>query len=208
MLVIAQSSREFDPKPQAKILPVDQAIGHPNLLQLRAQLIEAARRHDLATILTLSEASVGVGCKDDLGHAALRRLFEREEFPYIWSEFHKSLTLGGRFVDGAFHTNYVVQLYAGQPGEEIDGQSYMVVTGSNVPVYKRPTLQATAVAHLSYDVVLTNSSTGTDWVRVEFAPSKFGFVRSSSLEDPIGISVIIAQRDGKWRIAGLDWACE
>ena len=207
VLLADQSRRQFDPKPQAKVLPVDEAIGHPDILDVRARLIKAAKRRDLEIILSFTEPSVRVGCKDS-GRAALKKLFEREE-PNIWSEFYKSLTLGGMFVDGTFHTNYVVQLYAGQPGETIDGRSYEVVTGANIPVYDRPAFHGKQVSQLSYEVVLvTNSSDRTDWTQVEFAPSKLGFVRSSSIEAPTGISVMISQKPGGWRIIGLDWACE
>lgn len=171
--------------------------------------MHAARRHDLHTILATADPDFR-GC-DMHGLEDLRRFFTRIEEPNPWKWFYESLSQGGVLSsDGTkFSSNYAVSLFPDQSVGRFGPEYFRVVRGANVPVYERTDTASRVVAHLSDDIVIPkNPIIEKGWQQIEFQKGQFGFLVSTHLIDPTGMSVRMQKRNGRWRLTGISTYCD
>ena len=224
MTVVARTGTPWDPEAVLdKHLTVawrDDAVGHPDLVLFRESLMQAAKRHDLKVVLEAADPDRVTGCSLDAlpeevektrGLHVLREYFPQASKEFDpWSTFYESLSSGGVLSEGGsvFTSNYAVWTFPDDLVGALGKEYFLVINGTRIPVFERPSSDSKIITRLSYNIVLPESGWDKRWVQIEFQRGRRGFVLSKNLISPIGFSTSFELRQGKWRLTGIHGYCE
>jgi len=119
----------------------------------------------------------------------------------LWRELGATLALGGTFdPEGSFVAPYV---YSRWP-EAIDAVGHVAIAGSGVRVRAQPSLDGKVIGRLSYAIMPIAQgklrSEDAEWARVEFAPSRSGYVASRHARSPVGYRAFFTRGAAGWRM--------
>jgi hypothetical protein len=203
-LCAAQTSPEPDTSLDAflghQLPPVDQATGHPDLLEFRSRIIAAARRHDLKYLLSVVDPKIG-GCGWE-GIDGFRFFLSDADG---WDGLRIGLQLGGIMPSPTrFRSNYVMVTFP----DHADMTSYLVAIKPDAAVRERPELSSAVVGKLHYEIVIPIGEAEGEWQKIRYQPDKLGYVQSSDLQRPTGYSVDLGRVNGKWRIKWVANYCD
>jgi hypothetical protein len=185
----------------AKARPFDEGVSDPVFAALRKELIAAANAGDLETIMRVMDPKIKVHQESPAaGVQELRREWGIDKSKDVFlKEFRTVLSLGGRMNKSGteFYAPYVSTLFADlDPG--VVGLCGVVVQ-KDAPLYRTPSLKASVIARLSYDVVRFHFNR-EGWVAVELRDGRKGFMKEEHVRSPIMTRAIFRKTAGQWRL--------
>lgn len=197
---------------EGKLLPVDEAAKDPSFFALRQKLIEAARKHDLDFILNTLDPNIVNSFGGSEGIEGFKAIWEVDKpQTKLWDTLTLVLTLGGSLNVSDQETSFWAPYVHSRWPNEFDSFEHAAITGTNVKVRSRPSLDAPVVATLSYDIVkfadqswLPAGEAGPDaWVKIITPAGRGGFVSSRYVRSPIDYRIGFIKKDGKWSITAF-----
>lgn len=184
-----------------KLAFIDEGAKDPEFAAFRQQLIDAVKRRDKDAVLQLADPKIrtsfgGTGGRADLG----KRL---DQDPKLWQQVESILALGGTFRDGggrrAFWAPYV---YSAFP-EDQDAFTTFAVIDDAAPLRETPSEDARVVATLSRDIVTGHPGQSVDWLEVQTADGRKGWVERKYVRSPIDYRAGFGKTEQGWRMDAL-----
>jgi hypothetical protein len=186
-----------------RLLPVDEASNDPGFAKFREDLLAAARDGNIEAIVAMSDPGIRTTFGGGGGAADLRRMLGE---PGMLADLEQLLTLGGSFRgEGARQSFWAPYVYSSWPDEH-DPYESLAVIGESVPLLPGPDASAKPLATLSYDIVTrakTPDAPSKDFIEVQTADGKRGWVPSRSLRSHIGYRAGFSKSGDKWRMDAL-----
>lgn len=187
-----------------KLYPVDEAAKDASFKKFREKLILAVKKQDIKFILSILDENIvnNFGGNDGIqGFKEHWSLASKDT--ELWETLYNALSMGGSFDvienEKAFCAPYV---YSKWPGD-FEAFDYVAVTGKNVKVREKPSMDGKVLEYLSYEVVKKYSDMGSDtgeWVKI-FTPSgKTGYVSTKFSRSPIDYRACFKKFKGQWRM--------
>lgn len=187
----------------------DDGVGHPDLIAFRNRLITAIKNHDAQTILQAADSDFR-GC-DMQGLDGLRKyLLACSRYPGGWGALYDSLTEGGVLSSAGtvFASNYAVSLFPQEKTGVIGPEYFNVIAGRNVPVYEHPSSASRIFIRLSSNIVIPVGAVKSGWQQIEYKRDRRGYIAAKDLLSPIGMSIEMKRRNGRWRLTGIITYCD
>ena len=138
---------------------------------------------------------MGCGWK---GRSQLQKFFSLKIPGYDpWSDFKSSLERGGIFTnDSTFSSNYVVWKFP----RDLTPEEWLVPVSLRTVVHREPAESAPVVTDLSPTPVKPLGAATMGWQKIQLDDGSSGYVRTSDLASPAGLTVTLEKLDGKWRL--------
>lgn len=193
---------------------VDEGLNDASLVAFRETLLEAIAARDVDKVVAAAAPDIRLDPGGGSGRNELRRRLtvtaedfsdnyanladeHREQY---WDALEEALRLGGMFRQtGVFVAPYTSSVEL-RPAENAFTTSFII--GADVPLRARPSRFGDIIALLDEDVVqMLDGGRGTDFVEIETADGRRGYVHKDELRSAIDYTVIIEKRDGRWLIA-------
>jgi len=196
-----------------KLSPVDEGSREPTFAAFRRQLLAAVRRRDTRFVMSVVDPRIQNDFGGGAGIADFRRHWrlDHPERSPLWSTLDRILRLGGSFTSRRRREFCAPYIFTKFP-ERLDGFSYQVITGKNVPVRQEPRSEAAVVTTLSYEIVKVpdaqpiaeKTATGTrNWIRIVAPNGRRAYVDAASIWSPVGYRACFTKRGGGWRMTAL-----
>lgn len=201
------------------LMPIDEAVSEPGLVEVRAATIDALRHRDFERLLTYVADDVHtLSARDKPSFAGIVTGTYRAGL--VTEQMRAALLRGGSFTttrgsirgERQFCAPYT---YGAYPAEVTDlrPMNYpWVLIGKDVAVRRRPGVDAPIVTRLSYRLVYVSASAndldaqGTRWAYIEIPEGGRGYVHPSLIEKPTALHVCLGRRGDGWRITAVDEA--
>ncbi len=186
----------------ARILrPVDAAAAQADFAAFRARMVAAVERRDSTALLAMLDPDIKVSFGGDDGIARFSEIWSPDAADSrLWETLAAVLALGGTFTQAdTFTAPYV---FADWP-EDVDAFEHAAIVGSRVRVRAAPTLEAPAIASLSYAIVeLADRAADADdaWVAVRLTDGRTGFVARRYVRSPLDYRAIFQKAGDGWRL--------
>ena len=196
---------------QGKIYPVDQAELNSDFLNFRNELLAAIDRNDVAFLLDHVDESIKMSYGIEHGKADFISSWSLDKDPKnsrIWKPLKSLLLLGGIFDDEhlqSFTAPYT--FFADVP----DPYDYFIITGTQVRIRNKPSLQAAVLGSLNLEVVkrapfekgeapqeLSLEGETYPWEKIETSQGVIGYVWGKFARSPIDFRANFKKLDGKW----------
>jgi hypothetical protein len=132
-----------------RFAPRDECARISGTAAFRAALSAAVRRRNVDALTALASDDVKLDFGGGAGKAELRKRLRGKDGPELWRELTAMLSLGCSMQSG----NLVLPWFNGADLGDIDPFEVLLVTGSNVPLYARPSASLRPVARLSWQLV-------------------------------------------------------
>ncbi len=187
------------------VRPVDDATKDPSLVAFRANLIAAAKKRDKKFVLSILDPGIVSSFGGDEGVEDFKRFWKfsdpKSEF---WGEFLTVITNGGRLASDDTNLFCAPYLFNSFP-DDLDSFLYMAIFGNRVNLRAAPSLNASVVGQLSYNIVepVNRDADIGDWVEVRTLGGKKGFVNSKFVRSPIDYRACFEKKGGKWRMTAF-----
>lgn len=192
------------------VKPVDEAAKDASFLAFRKKVIAAAERKDVNYILSVVDRQIKNGFGGYDGFANFKRQWKiTSKNSEFWQEFLAVMRNGGAFSDRGklFTAPYTFSSWP----DDIDGFEDQVIFGNNVNLRNAPSMDATVVAQLSYNIVkvdheksmLKNKGSENetyDWAHVTTRGGKTGFVKAEFVRSHIDYRAGFEKKRGVWKM--------
>ena len=169
----------------------------------------AVAKRDAKALQKLVDPEVisgGNGEKDQRGWEKFRRQWQvdQQQAP-LWDLLADLIELGF-FREGP--AIYVSPYLVWKFPKNLDPSQYLVVLRDPLPLRNAPNRDAAVVATLAFDIVKRidpKAALGAfDWVQVETASGKRGYVQASQVRSPQMPTAQFSSKGGQWRLSVLD----
>ena len=173
--------------------------------KFRRSLARAVGNRDADALAALAAPDVKLDFGGGAGTAELRARLAQEDSP-LWSELDALLALGCAVNPQG---GIAIPWYWAQTIEGVDPMMGMLVTGENVPLYRRADPASEKLAELSWDAVELTDGLAPEARFQQVTTAKAadgevtGFVASDQLRSLIDYRLIASSRDGKWSFTSL-----
>jgi hypothetical protein len=202
----------YSAPPKGKLYPVDEASQDASFLEFREKLAEAIKNRDKDYILSILDPDIKNSFGGDGGIEEFKSLWKLDESESeLWNELLAVLTLGGAFGEYLGGTSFEAPYVSASWPDEYDAYEYMAIVGENVSVRLEPSLSATVIDALSYDIVKRVyvlcsvlgeiKADGHTWMLIITPDGKAGFVSRKYLRSAIDYRAYFSKTDGKWFMA-------
>jgi hypothetical protein len=184
-----------------RVPPVDQCAKAPGFAAFRQELIGVIARKDVPRLLALSDAKIQLSFGDDIGHAAMRKMWDldRPGQSTLWNELGKALKLGCALTEGVAVAPSMAHVFP----DDADPIDTMVVVK---PVTLRAAASDTsrAIAALQWDLLTVEAWDGkSPWAKVKLKDGRLGFLPSDAIRSPIDYRAIFERKGGRWRMTAF-----
>lgn len=199
-----------------KVYPVDEGPKDASFLSFRKELMEAIKRHDQKFVLSILDANILNSYGGNGGIEEFKETWQMDKSDSeLWETLREILSLGGVFIPDPPEEGggmvFCAPYLCGRFPEDIDALDHLVVTARKVNVRARPSLNAPAVATLSFDVVryadpmndTVKHGDGHTWNKIVTLDGKIGYVSGQFLRSPMEHYACFKKIDGKWRMTSL-----
>lgn len=194
---------------ERKLLPVDEAAKDPSFFAFRQKLMEAARNHDIDFILSTLDPNIVNSFGGSEGIEGFKATWEVDKpQTKLWDTLTLVLTLGGSLNVSEQETSFWAPYVFSHWPNDVDSFEYGAILGTSVRVRSRPSLDATVIATLSYDIVkfadqswLPAGEAGPNgWVKIITPSGREGFVSSRYVRSPIDYRIGFIKKNETWVI--------
>lgn len=188
--------------PIAVYVPVDECAKLPDFPEFRAAIFAAAAKRDGEALVALSDPAINLDFGGGAGTDELRKRLADPKSA-LWDEIAALAPLGCA-ADGTVAT--LPAIFSRVP-DGVDPARTMLVTGSEVPLRRKPTPAAPAVRTLDWALV-TLKGEGFDpaarYAEVTAADGSSGFAATAKLRSVLDYRLIADKAEGgKYRITAL-----
>lgn len=199
------------PVRKGKLLPLDQGPLNTHFTRFRTLLLQAIEEKDAAFLLDHVDASIKMSYGVENGKQDFITSWELDNRPgnsRIWDHLRELLQLGGIFMDKtlqSFTAPYTFHADVPDPYE------YYIITGTEVRIRQKPSLQGAVLGSLNYDVVLrapydpdetqvveTIGGESHPWIKIQFGQQDTGYVFGKFVRSPIDFRANFTHKNGKW----------
>jgi hypothetical protein len=179
------------------VFPHDSGTRRRDFSDFRDRLRRAVVRKDERAISAILHPDIQVDFGGASGPDAFLEHHVRNQDEDFWKEFGDVLAMGGRFLEpDEFAAPYTFTEFPG----DLDGFSCMTVLGAGVRLREAPGATARVLALLDHDIVeaFGEDQRVADWVRVETADRRTGYVARRYLRSPLDHRAIFHFDKGRW----------
>lgn len=184
-----------------KLAFVDEGAKDPEFAAFRQRLLEAVERRDRDAVLGFAHPNIRTSFGAAGGRADLGRKLDQD--PELWQQLESILSMGGTFRSGggkrAFWAPYV---YSAFP-EDRDAFTTFAVVEDAVPLREKPSVDARVLATLSRDLVTAHPGESVDWIEVETADSRKGWVERQFVRSPVDYRAGFGKTGQGWKMDAL-----
>jgi hypothetical protein len=202
---IAEAAEQIvDPTPaptplaSGKYAPRDECTGVEGAEAFRDRLAAAVRARDTDALVTLAASDITLDFGGGSGAGELRKRLE-EPSGELWGELARLMTLGCAANEQGGIT---IPWFFEQDLGKADPYDSLLVTGTDVPVFRGPDPAAERIAAISWDLV-KQAGPGTGYQQVEFGDGTKGYIATDKLRSQLDYRLIASSRNGKWSITTL-----
>ena len=190
--------------PAPRLPPVDQCAAKPGFKIYKDALKRSVDRRNGDGLLALLAPDVLVNFGGESGRDAFAREWDlKAGVPEeLWKQLAGILALGCAKSTGVL----VIPSMASQFDSDADEGALdkLVVISSSAELRAAPDSASARVASLSWDVVTAlERRHQDDWVKVQLADGRKGWVAGSQMRSPLDYRAIIEKRDGRWMITAF-----
>ena len=190
--------------PARRLPPVDQCAAEPGFKIYKDALRKSVDRRDGNGLLALLAPDVLVNFGGESGRDAFAREWDlKAGVPdELWKQLGAILALGCARSDAAM----VMPSLAVQFDSDADEDAFdkLIVISSSAELRVAPDSASARIASLSWDVVTAlERRHQDDWVKVQLADGRKGWVAGSQLRSPLDYRAIIEKRGGRWMITAF-----
>jgi hypothetical protein len=192
-----------------KLYPVDEGPRDPSFLAFRARLIEAARNRDAKFILSVLDPKIQNSFGGSGGVEEFKETWKPDDRESkLWGILAEVLSMGGSFGNAAKNEFCAPYVYSRFP--ELDAFDHTVIIRENVRAREQPGLTSTAIATLSYDIVVIADPSaepiekdGHLWLGVKLSNGKTVYVSKQFIRSPLDYRACFTKKKGRWRMDAL-----
>lgn len=187
-----------------RLPPTDQCASEPGFGKFRDALKRAVDARDGDDLLALLAPDVLVNFGGESGRDAFARQWDlKAGVPDdLWKQLGAILVLGCAKSTGALVMPSLAMQFDSDADEDVFDK--MVVISSATALRALPDAASAPVASLSWDVVTAlERRHQDDWVRVQLADGRKGWVATSTLRSPLDYRAIFEKRGGRWMITAF-----
>ena len=204
LLLASFSATALAATPARRLPPVDQCATEPGFKIYKDALRRSIDRRDGNGLLALLAPNVLVNFGGESGRDAFAREWDlKAGVPdELWKQLGAILALGCAKSDAAM----VIPSLAVQFDSDADEDAFdkLIVISSAAELRVAPDPASARVASLSWDVVTAlERRHQDDWVKVQLANGRKGWVAASMLRSPLDYRAIIEKRSGRWMITAF-----
>ncbi len=202
LLLVAPITLAYERVP---VPPLDESFKAPALQDLRNRLLAAVTARNTEAVVRLAAEDIHLSFGGDTGHEDLRRFLEDEDY---WHELEQALRMGGVYYGGEAPSFWAPFVWGARDVEAagMDPFDTYVVIGREVQLRAKPARDATALAELGYEAVLSlrdeqgypASDQGGEWMRIELADGRQGWIAATYLYPLVGLRLSFEKRQGRW----------
>lgn len=197
-----------------KVLPVDEAAREPTFREYRQEFLRALAARDASRVVSMIQPELRKESFVEFLTLSRQEIVGGEE-AWVWRELERVVSLGGGFTvtEGAisgrreFCAPYAYIRYPRSSpllSEMGEGEPWVVI-GRNVAVRRAPSIKATVIARVSYDVLPVDDRDARDesgapivWQGVYLPNGGYGFIADDLLWGDRDYHACFAQIDGQW----------
>lgn len=194
-----------------KVFPVDEAAKNPDFLQFRQELLIALEQKNLGFLVKHIDDNIKVSFGGYHGIEDFIKYWELDQQPQqskIWKTLKDTLELGGKFEEN--NLNSFIAPYTFLSRKITDSYSQLIITGTDVRIRKKPSLQGEIIGSLSYDIVTSmfednlpsttiNGETYL-WVKIKTQTGIEGYVYGKYVRSPIDYRANFQKRGDSWKM--------
>jgi hypothetical protein len=197
---VCAATRIAQSVPRARQCFVDEGSKDPGFMKFRQQLLEVARKRDIAALLRLTADDVQFSGEEGKAKFASSYLSDQHA-PTVFKALDELLRLGGIFEGPDMFCAPYTRCAIGSTNTH-----EAVILGERVPAYAAPSTEATVMEVLSCDIVrisgddipeIPTSSSG--WSPV-FLGQQWAFVEDKFVRLTGDWYAVFAKRGGQWRL--------
>jgi hypothetical protein len=203
------------------ILPVDQAAQEPDLSAVRDRVLQAARTHDVGTLMQFVSHRLEVDGDVGTDGSHWRALADHLSDPRMeeWKGLEESLAFGGAFVVARapvqgrreFCAPYYFAVLRTKVPPAVQGEvSPWVIVDKDVPVHSAADAKSPILGTLSFAAVQSRGAALRDpnnsavlWKSIDLSETQVAFVDSAKIRNPEGYHVCFAHEDGTWVVSSF-----
>lgn len=189
------------PAPQGRFAPRNECLDLPGAKPFFLALENAVKARDADALLRLTDAKVKL---DFGGGAGLQTFRERlaDKDGRLWEELAQITALGCARGDNG---DMVMPWYFAQDMNDVDTYTAMIATGTDVPVFDRPSSGAAKVDSVSWDVVTVGPAIDLKarFHKVTTLGGKEGYVAADQLRSILDYRIIASRVGNDWRIVSF-----
>lgn len=198
-LVIWAVSASLPTQAATILKPVDQAAQQASFLEFRNQLLQTLERKDLKGLLAVVNKDIKASFGTENGIEGFKELWKLDQpaTSSIWRELSTVLKMGGAFSN---KTTFVAPYVFSQWPDSIDAFEYAAVLGANVRIRAKPSLNASILKTVSYEILPVEFSENQQWVTVKLNGGKKGYIASQYIRSSVDYRAFFEKIKGRWQM--------
>lgn len=192
---------------------VDEGGKDASFAEFRENLLDAIIRRDVDTVVAAAAASIHLDFGGGEGREEFRNRLTvtaedfTEDYAHLadeyreqyWDALEEVLRLGGVFEDAATFVAPYTWTVALKDDEDPFTTAFVI--GSDVPMRSRPSRYGDVVSVLDEDIVmLLKGGKGTDFLEVQVADGRRGYVHRDNLRSAIDYRAFFETSGGRWQM--------
>ena len=188
-----------------RVRPFDDGPQDASFVKFRDGLKAIIARKDAAALMKIVDAKIQNGFGGEDGSAKFRKGWKPEApDSQIWHALSLVIEMGGNFDN---KTTFSAPWSFSAFPSDVDGFTTVVVTADGAVMREKPKPDAAVVRTLDHDILtfageapgkLQHEATEADWIEVNDAKGKRGFVRQLDVRSPIDYRAVFEKKRGKW----------
>ena len=187
-----------------KLYPVDEAAKDASFKKFREKLILAVKKEDINFVISILDEKIvnSFGGNDGIqGFKEHWSLASKDT--ELWETLYNALSMGGSFDvfenEKTFCAPYVFSAWP----KNYEAFDYVAVTGKNVKVREKASIDGKVLEYLSYEVVKKDpdaENSAGEWIKVTTSSGKTGYVSEKFVRSPIDYRACFKKVKGQWRM--------
>lgn len=199
-----------------QVLPVDESKQNKSLRKTLDDLLIVVKNKDIDGLKPFIDQDIRVSFGENEGFNDFINFWNLDldaETSMLWDVLETTISLGGTFDEQNEQVYYTPYIFTDFPGE-YDAFEFGVIVGKEVNIRATPSLKGKLVRQLTHEVVRLiaydkpfDSRTQTigkethDWMKIEMADGKTGYVWGKFFRSPIDYRASFAKvRDEGWKM--------
>lgn len=194
-----------------RVMSVNEIDQNAALKATIERLQNVVKNKDVAGLMQFLHKDIKVSFGGDFGHSGFRNYWKLNSTEVknsqVWQELNSILSLGGTFVDSDnFSMPYTFTTFP----EEYDPFEYSAITGENVRMRDKPSLDGKVLNALSYEIVKvqydenpkmqTINGETYPWVEIIRRNEEKGYVYGKFVRSPIDYRLNFTKINGEWKM--------
>ena len=192
-----------------RLAPMDEGPRDASFLKFRNEFKAIVARKDAKALMKIITPNIQNSFGGDNGAANFKKMWKPQESKSdVWPVLKLVLDMGGNFDSKTeFSAPYVFSAFP----SDLDGFETVAVTSPDAVLRDKPKADATIVRKLDYDILtlkngakkLQHEAGPNDWLEVNDAAGKHGFVLQRDARSPIDFRAGFKKIKGRWRMVDL-----